>query len=154
MTPNSKVPPNQTACVGIDTRGYFVKLTNSEACNNACEAYHHKSARDTGISRSGRRRLDDGQSSTHKVFVETAALKRLDFNPKIAHPPVLRMMNSVHPTILGRRVRNNKELAAEHTENAYVRHRKRNLPQKIFARRESFSVFSRMLGEIQFRCTS
>ena len=79
VTQNSKVPANQTACVGIDMRGYFVKLTNSEKCNNACEAYHHNSAKDTGISRPGRRRLD-GSSVTHKLFVENDALKREDFN--------------------------------------------------------------------------
>jgi hypothetical protein len=33
---NLKVPANQTACVGLNTHGHFVKLTsNSEACNNA-----------------------------------------------------------------------------------------------------------------------
>ena len=32
---------NDTACVGLNTHGHFVKLTsNSDACNNACEAYH------------------------------------------------------------------------------------------------------------------
>ena len=84
---NSKVPANQTACVGLTNDGHFVKLTpNSEACNNACEAYHHNTARNTALSRSGRRKL--ANSITHQVtatpFVENAIVENTLFKTEIA----------------------------------------------------------------------
>jgi hypothetical protein len=72
VIPNSKVSSNQTACVGLNTHGQFVKLTpGTEACNNACEAYHHKSAASTGSTKSSTRRklasVPSTGSNTHTV---------------------------------------------------------------------------------------
>ena len=61
-----KVPANQTACVGLTNDGNFVKVTpNSEACNNACEDYHHNTARNTASSRSVRRQFDYTSSDSN-----------------------------------------------------------------------------------------
>ena len=59
------------------------------------------------------------------------------------------MVNPVHPTELARWIGKNKELAGEHAEDAYVGHRKRNLPQKIRTMRESFSALSGIAWKIQ-----
>ena len=75
---NSKVPANQTACVGLTNDGNFVKLTsNSEACNNACEAYHYNTARNTASSRSGQHSSKAPMSKT--LFSKQKSLRQYNF---------------------------------------------------------------------------
>ena len=73
--------------MGLNTHGNFVKLTsNSEACNNACEAYHHKSAQSTGLTESsGRRKLTAVGSNTAIVtaYQETTSVKKQYFDTEV-----------------------------------------------------------------------
>ena len=112
---NLKFPANQTACVGLNTHGNFVKLTsNSEACNNACEAYHHKSAQSTGLTESsGRRKLTAVGSNTHTVtaYQETTSVKKMYFDTEVQntlklhghlnHPDILVEIDGVERVLFG-----------------------------------------------------